>query len=148
MLLQWNLWQYYHYHISIKTNLTSRVESFAINLIICVVCLKLSCYPKNCCDVSWPIEIQYIFFMLLAVQLALDGPVEFCLIVFCSTSDTYVCETFTTIMTYVPGLSLIICSGLIHFWVSASWTKCCPKCRSNTPASTTGNTNYAYATAI
>merc|ERR1712046_252805 len=87
-------------------------EMLVINVIFCVVCIKLSFFEHNCCDLAWPVEIQYIFFMLIAVQLAFDGPLNFFWVVFCARDImgdganpiAEECGVFSVIMAHVPSL--------------------------------------------
>ena len=139
MILQYFLALYHQGFFT--TNIRSSAEWLVINVTMCVVCFKLSCYPTNCCDLAWPIEIEYIFFMLLALQLTFNGPIQCIWFLTCEISATGaasgVCGSLGSVLSYVPSLALVFCSGLVHFWVSASWSICCPKCTSaaNSPDS-------------
>lgn len=105
-------------------------------VIVLVVCIKLSFFPRNCCHLTCSKRWQAAFFLLLAVQLIFSGPIRFFRVVFCFSSDSSnakACEIFTNIINYVPYLDTILCSCFVHFWVSASWTRCCSKCKSQGP---------------
>ena len=111
---------------------TNSTEPLLGNILVLVVCVRLCFFPKNCCDLAWPIQFQYIFFTLLTIQFAFSGPLQFCRVIFCYSyysNDTGGCITFTSLLDRLPYLTSIFCSGLMHFWVSAAWSNCFARVR-------------------